>query len=167
PRPRRCIIAQSLAIDVTNHCRALGAARPIPAGTILTWRKGAAFGSRTSQHVVTVWCKAHAGDDLAPLAQRRVHAELVVIAVQIVNALGNYLALEVLPRATANAIARIDGSLALGNLSAQIRVPGLSPCAVSLGQLLTVAVGSLEPTTISPFAWSKARNKKRHRRWLG
>jgi len=55
--------------DVTNHCRALGAARPIPAGTILAWGKSAAFGSQTSQHVMTIWCKAYARDDLAPLAQ--------------------------------------------------------------------------------------------------
>src|SRR5262249_10841336 len=45
PRPRCCIVTQPLAVDMTDHSRALRAARPVAAGSILIWRECATFGS--------------------------------------------------------------------------------------------------------------------------
>ena len=76
---------------------------------------------------MTVRCKAHARNDLAPLGQRRVHAKLVIVAVQIIDGLSDDFALEILPRTVANAVTRIDGRLSVGSLGAQIGAPGFPP----------------------------------------
>src|SRR5262245_64049474 len=102
---------------MTDGGRALRATRPVAAGSILIWRECATFGSRAGQHVVTVRCKTHTWNDLASLAQRRIHAELVIVAVQIVDVLSDYLAFEILPRAGANTVTRIYGRLAVGSRS--------------------------------------------------
>src|SRR5262249_19706217 len=114
PRPRRRVVAQPLAIDMADHGRALGAARPVLAGAILGGRERAAFRGRAGQHVVTVRCEAHARDGEAALADRVVEAELVVVAVQIVDAGCNDRAFEVLPRTFADAVTGVDGRLAGG-----------------------------------------------------
>src|SRR6185295_3854603 len=98
PRPRRRIVAQPLAVDVTNHRGALGAAGPVAAGSIVTGRERAAFRRRAGQDIMTIRRKANAGNDLAALAQRRIKAELVTVTVQIVHTRRNDLALEILPR---------------------------------------------------------------------
>ena len=86
PRLRRRIVAQALAVDMADHRGALRAGAPVAAGAIVARRERAAFRGRSGQHVVTVRREADAGDDLAALAQRGVEAELVVVAVQIVDA---------------------------------------------------------------------------------
>src|SRR6516162_9538718 len=43
PRPRCRIVAQSFAVDMANHGCALGAARPVATGAIVTGRKSATF----------------------------------------------------------------------------------------------------------------------------
>src|SRR5262245_11042139 len=111
---------------MANHGCALGATRPVATGAIVTGGKSATFRGRAGQDVVTVGCKAHARNDLAPFGQRRVHAKLVVVAVQIVDCLSEDFALEILPRSVANAVTRIDGRLSVGSLGAQIGAPGFS-----------------------------------------
>src|SRR5262245_31319468 len=119
---------------MADHGRALGAARPVATGAIRAGRKSPAFRRRAGQDVMTVRCKAHARNDLAPLSQRRVHAKLVIVAVQIIDVLSDDFALEILPRAVANAVTRIDRRLAVGSLGAQIGVPGFSSRAVALAE---------------------------------
>src|SRR4051812_29208898 len=109
PRACRRIIAQALAVDMAEHGGALGAARPVLAGAILGGRERPAFRCRARQRVVPIRREADTGDDEATLAHRVVEAELVVVAVQIVDAGRDDRALEVLPRAVADAVARIDG----------------------------------------------------------
>ena len=89
---------------------------------------------RAGQHVVTVRREADAGDDVAALGERVVEAELVVVAVQIVEAGRDDRALEVLPRAVADAVARVDRGLAVGGLGAEIGAPGLAARAVARRQ---------------------------------
>src|SRR5207248_5278422 len=121
---RRRIVAQPLAVDVADHRGALRAAGPVAAGAILAGRKSAAFHGRSGQHVVPVRCKADAGQDLAALRQRGVEAELVGVAVQVVDVLSDDFALEILPRTLADTLARIDRRLAVRSLRAEIGMPG-------------------------------------------
>ena len=86
---------------MAHHGRALGAARPVAAGAIFAGRERAALRGGAGQHVVTIWREAHARNDLAVLAQRRVEAQFIVVAVQIVNTGRDDLAFEILPRAIA------------------------------------------------------------------
>ena len=160
------VIAQPLAVDVADHGRALGAARPVAAGAILAGRERAAFRGRAGQDVVTVRRKAHAGNDLAALGQRRVHAQLVVVAVQIVDAVRDDFTLEILPRTVADAVARIDRRLAVGGLGAQIGAPGLSARAVALRQLLAMLIGALEAAEIGALAGPGADDEECHVRRL-
>src|ERR1700681_4185814 len=101
---------------------------------------------------MTVRRVAHAGNDKAALGHRSAHAQLVVVAVQIVDVLGDDVTLEVLPRTVADAVARVDRRLAVGVLGTQIGPPGFAPRAVALGQLLAVAVGALEAAEIAALA---------------
>src|SRR5215475_6944202 len=137
---------------MADHGRALGAARPVATGAILAGRKSPAFRRRAGQDVMTVRCKAHARNDLAPLSQRRVHAKLVIVAVQIIDVLSDDFALEILPRAVANAVTRIDRRLAVGSLGAQIGAPGSSSRAMTLRQLLTILVGTFKAAEIGALA---------------
>src|SRR6476659_9065941 len=114
PRVRRFIITQTLAVDMTDHRDALGAARPIAAGPIFATWEGAAVSLRAGENIVAIWHVTDAGNDGAPFGQRCLHAKLVVVAVKIVNALRNHVTLEVLPGAGPDAVARIHGRLAVG-----------------------------------------------------
>ena len=87
PRARCRIVAQALAVDMADHRGALRTARPVLAGAVVAGREGAAFRGRSGQHVMTVRCEADARNDLAALAQRCVEAELVVVAVQVIDVL--------------------------------------------------------------------------------
>src|SRR5262245_22418526 len=151
---------------MADHGRALGAARPVATGAILAGRKSPAFRRRAGQDVMTVRCKAHARNDLAPLSQRRVHAKLVIVAVQIIDVLSDDFALEILPRAVANAVTRIDRRLAVGSLGAQIGVPGFSSRAVALCQFLTMPVPAFKTAEIGALAGPDAGDKERHVRRL-
>ena len=110
-----------------HHRGALGAAGPVPASPILARREGATIRLRAGQHVVIVRRKADAGNNGAALGLRVRRSELVVVAVEIVDVLGDDLALEVLPRAASDAIAGIDRLRAVGGLRAEDR-PATSCC---------------------------------------
>src|SRR5689334_1384107 len=166
PRACRRIVAQPLAVDMADHGGALGAARPVLAGAILGSRERPAFRRRARQHVVTVRREADAGNDQAALTQRVVEAELVVVAMQIVEARCDDLALEVLPWAVADPVACIDRRLACGLLGAEIGPPGFSASAVTLGQRLAILVGTLDAAEIGALAGSVAGDEERHVRRL-
>src|SRR4051794_17250406 len=138
PRARRRVVTQSLAIDVPDHRGALRAAGPVAAGAVFAGRKGLAFRRRAGEHVVAVWRKADARNDETALGERRHRAELVVVAVQVVDAGRHDLTLEVLPRPLADAVARMSGGLAIGVLGREIGVPRLAARAVTLGQCLAI-----------------------------
>src|SRR4029078_4930651 len=137
---------------MADHGRALRAARPVLAGAILASREGAAFLGRAAQHIVTVRRAAHAGNGEAALGDRVLGAELVVVAVQVVDAGRDHRALEVLPRTVADAIARVDRRLAGGGLGAAIVVPGLAAGAVALRQRLAVPVGAFDAAQVGALA---------------
>src|SRR5690349_7641689 len=125
---------------MAHHGRALGAAGPVTAGAILAGRECAALHGRAGQHVMAVRRETDARNELAALADRVVEAELVVVAVQVVHAGRDDGTLEILPRALADTIARIDGRLAVGLLAAQIGAPCFGSGAVTLRQRLAIPV---------------------------
>src|SRR4051794_24682394 len=108
----------------------------------------------------------HTRNDQATLGQRGGHAELVVVAVQIIDVLRDRFALEVLPRTTADAVTRVDGGFSLGSLRAEIGVPSLAASAVSLRQFLTMPVGTFEAAKVSALARPCTGDKEGHIRRL-
>src|SRR6185436_4371931 len=106
--------------------------------SVVAGRVGAAVRGRAGQHVMTVRHEARARNDLAALGERVVEAELVGVAVQFVEARGDHRALEVLPRAVSDALARVDRGLAVGGLRAEIGAPDLAARAVARGERLAV-----------------------------
>ena len=82
--------------------------RSSPAG------EGSAVGLRAGQNVVPVRLVAAAVDDLALLVQRGLLGDIVGVAVQVGDVSWRHDAFGVLPRALADAIARVDRRLAVG-----------------------------------------------------
>jgi len=109
---------------MADHRGALRAVGPVSAGPVLAWRKGPAVSLCPSQNVMSVRYVVDTGDHgAAPLEQGRLLGELVVVAVQIIDVLRDRFALEVLPRAIANAVTRVDSGFSIGSLRAEIGVP--------------------------------------------
>src|SRR5262249_22764179 len=54
PRLGRCIVAQTLAVAVADHGGALGAARPVAAGSVLAGRKSPPVHLRPGKNVVRI-----------------------------------------------------------------------------------------------------------------
>ena len=75
-------------------------------------------------------------------------------------------ALEILPRALADAVARIDRRLAAAFLGAEIGAPGLAARAVALRQRLAVLVGPRDAAEVGALAGPRAGDEERHLRRL-
>src|ERR1043166_3334233 len=98
----------------------------------------------------------------AALGQRVLGAELIVVAMQILDAGRDHGALEVLPGALADAIASIDHA-ALGSLvRAQISAPGLAAGARCRGKPLAVLIRALKATEVAALAGPGAGDEERH-----
>src|SRR5262245_52410118 len=167
PRFRRRVVAQTLAFAVADHGRALGAARPVAAGSVLAGRERASIHLRAGQYVVGVGRVANTGNHGAALGERDLHAELVAVAMQVIDVLGDDLVFEILPRSPSDAIAGIDGLCAARRLGAQIRAPGLVAGARVLRQRLALTIRSFQAAKIRAFARSGAGDEKGHIRGLG
>ena len=98
-------------------------------------------------------------DDLALLAQRGLLGEIVGIAVQVVDALGDHDALGVLPGAFADAVAGVHRAVAL---RAEISVPGLAGGARGLRELAAMRVGAGEPAEVGALAGAVAGDEEGH-----
>src|SRR5262249_23658712 len=103
PRLGRGIVAQTLAVDVADHGRALGAAWPVGAGSVLAGWKRPPVHLRAGKNVVRIGRVADARNHGPSLGQRHRHAEFVVVAMEIVDVLGDDLAFEILPGAAPDA----------------------------------------------------------------
>src|SRR5919108_416305 len=113
-------------VVVADHGRPLGALRPVAAGPVLAGWKRAAVRRGAGEDVVPVGRVAAAVDHLALLIERRLLGEMVV-AMQLVDILGDDDALGVLPWAAPDAIARVDGLGAAHGLRAEVGAPGAVP----------------------------------------
>src|SRR5215218_9721968 len=106
--------------------------------------------------------EADARNNEAALAHRVLGVQLVIGAVQIVDAGRDHGPLEVLPRAVADAAARIDRGLAVSGLRAEIGPPGLAARAVARGERLAVLVGTLDAAEVGALSGPRASDKERH-----
>src|SRR5262245_40516842 len=113
PGLRRVVVAEPHAVVVPDHRRPLPALAPVAAGPVVAGREGPPIGLGSRQDVVAVRRVAAPVDGLALLVQRRLLADLVVGAVQVVHALRDRLALRVLPGTLADAVASVHGARAL------------------------------------------------------
>src|SRR6059058_5360641 len=164
PGLRRVVVAQTLPIVMADHRRPLAALRPVAAGAVIAGRERGAVGLRTGQDVVHVGCVATAVDQLPLLGQRRLLGDVVARAVQLSEILGDDGALGVLPRARADAVARVDGT---GALRAEIRVPGRAARSCCLREHLTVLVRTGEAAEVPTLSGARAGNEERHLALLG
>src|SRR5262245_28452906 len=110
-------------VVMTHDGRAFAALGPVPAGGVATSRREIAHWVRAGQNIMLVRLIAAPLDGLALLAQRRLLGEIDVVRVQVVQALRDHHALGVVPRALADAIARIDAGVAAGKGRAQVSAP--------------------------------------------
>src|SRR5450631_4348270 len=115
PGFRGVVVAQSDAVDMTEHRGALRAARPVLAGAVVGPRKSGAVGLRSRQRVMAVRGIAATVDDIALLGKRGLLGEIVG-GVQLGDILRDHDALGVLPRPLADAVTRIHRRLAVGRL---------------------------------------------------
>ena len=95
-------------------------ARPVAAGVVGAIGIGPAIRLRTCEHVVRVWRVTAAVDYVSFFSQSRQFDEIVAearefggVSVQISEAVGDFFALSVVPRAGADAIAGVDSGLAI------------------------------------------------------
>src|SRR3954453_4203906 len=122
PRFRGIVVAQPDAVSVSDHRRALRAARPVLASAILAGRERGAVRLRSGQHVMAVRRVAATIDDIALLAQRGLLAQ-VVGTVQFSDVLGDYGGFGIAPRSLAEAVAGVHPGLTIGSLRRKIRAP--------------------------------------------
>src|SRR6185312_6928190 len=103
----RRTIVQSPPVIVAEHDRALRAARVVLAGHVLVRRERVPLGSRAGQDVVLVWPVTTTGNYFAFFGEIVLLAELVVRAMQVIDAGRDHDAFDVLPGALADAVARV------------------------------------------------------------
>src|ERR1700730_5302050 len=92
---------------MTDHRGTLGAARPVAARLVVTSRECSSIHLRSRKKVVTVGRVANTRNYGSSFRQRDLHAELVIVAMQVFDVLRNDLGFEILPRAASNAIAAL------------------------------------------------------------
>src|ERR1700737_1659272 len=139
---------------MTDHRRALRAARPVLAGAVVSGRERRAVGLRSRQHVMAVRRIAAAVYDVALLAQRGLFGQ-VVGAVQLGDIPGDHDAFGILPGSLADAVARVHGWLTVDSLGREIGAPGFYPGSVGargLRQGLTVIGGAGETAEVAAIA---------------
>src|SRR5687767_7076475 len=136
----------------------LGAAGPVAAGRILVALYRAALRVRAGQDIMhVVGLVAAARNHLALLAERSLLVDVVLGAVQIVDALGDEFAFHVVPGAFANAVSRVDRLVPGG---AQIGPPGLAFASGRRRELLAVGVGASDPAQVGALAGAFAGDEE-------
>src|SRR6266404_6070332 len=141
PGFRRVVVAQADAVGMADDRRALRAARPVLAGTVVAGGECGAVRLRSRDYVVAVRRIEATVDDLALLAQRGLLGE-IVRAVQLGDILGDHDAFGILPRPLADSVARIHRRLAVGRLRREISAPGFCAGTRRLRQGLAMIVGA-------------------------
>src|SRR5262249_61617642 len=105
------VILQTLTVVMSEHRGAGGAAGPVVARRIFASRERAAVRLGAGENVVHVRFVAACVDHLTFFAERGFLADLVVIAVEIVDVFCNDYTLGVFPRTFANTITRVNGGV--------------------------------------------------------
>src|SRR6266446_2549028 len=107
---------------------------------------------------------AHALDGLALLGQACFLADLVVVAVEIVDIGRDNNALGVLPGAGPDAVAGVDGSARIGGIgvAAEVGLPSLAARPRRLRQRLAVPIRAFEAAEIGALARPGAGDEEAH-----
>src|SRR5262249_27260578 len=137
-----------------------GVARPVAARVIGAVGEGGSIQLRSGEDVVLVRRIADALDRLAFFSQCGDLREIVAapghferVAVQVGHALRDPSVLRVVPRTSADAIARVDGGLSARRARAQIRAPRAVVAGAGGGrELLAVTIGAGEAAEIRALA---------------
>jgi hypothetical protein len=109
---------------------------------------------------VAIGTVAAAVDDTAAFGQTRLLGQIVAVAVQVLDALGDQHALGVVPGARANAIPSVD--YAVLPCVAQVCPPGEIATSHRLGQRLTIGVGPGQTSQVSTVAGTIASDEEGH-----
>src|SRR4051794_26037751 len=104
PRALKNGVLATTPVNVADHGATKAAACPVVAGQIEVPGPSTPLRGRACQHVVPVGSHAEPCHFLTPLGQRVLLIELVVVAVKIVGIFCDDLPLEVLPRASSDAV---------------------------------------------------------------
>src|SRR5688572_7494255 len=155
PRLRGVVVAQADAVVMADHRAAVAALGPVAAGHVLVARNGAAVGLRAGEDVVAVRRIAAAVHRRALFVQSGLLVDAAV-GVQVVDALGDLLALGVLPRPLADAVARIHG------VGAEVGAPLALAGAGGLGERLAMGVGARKAAKIRALARAGAGDEEGH-----
>ncbi len=160
-------VAAALLVVVPQLRGPRTVARPVVAGVVGAVGVGAAVGGRTGENVVLVRLVADAVDQFALFIQRELFAQRVAdarlldrVAVQHAVVHRNDLAAEVVPRAGADAVARVDRA---GPLRAQVGAPHRIALSRGLRERLAMRIRAGQPAEIGAVALADARDKERHR----
>ena len=162
-------------------------ASPVVAGVILDIGESRAIGLTTGEHfvptrkasglyvipVVVAWIGivVQARHDLAFFRQSGELIQTISlmcqfhrVAVQVRKILRDHLALEVVPRACADAVAGVRGRLAGPRLRAQVSMPGAISGAGGSGECLAMCVSAGQSAEIAAVANGFTRHEKTHHR---
>jgi hypothetical protein len=162
-------------------------AGPVVAGVILSIGESRAIGLSTGEHfvptrkasglyvipVVVAWIGIviQARHDLAFFRQSGELIQIISlmcqfhrVAMQVREILRDHLALEVIPRACADAVAGVHGRLAGSGLRAQVSMPGAISGAYGSGECLTMCVSAGQSAEIAAVANGFTRHEKTHHR---
>src|SRR5262245_12958392 len=141
---------------------AIGITGPVATRRVVGARGHGAVGPRAGQHVVLVRLVPASRHGLAFLGECRLLVEIVAVAfdvsVECRDVLRDQDPFGVVPRARADAVARIDCRLVAGRRGAEIRAPGAVARAGSARELLAVLVGASQAPKVGAVAGSDARD---------
>src|ERR1043166_4951516 len=154
-------VAQALAVDVAELRGSFAVLRPVAAGSVGAGCEASAFHRRAGERVMHVGRVAPAIDDLTLLVERGLLGEIVV-AVELVNVVGNYGAARVLPGAVPDAGTGVDAGRAADALCAQVGAPGAVARAHPRCEKLAVRVRAREAAEIGAVAQSDTGDEERH-----
>ena len=138
---------------VADHRGALGAAlRPVAAGRSSPPANAVPSGCEPVRMSCRFGVSPRPLTTLALLGQRGLLGEVVAAPCSSATFFGDHHALGVAPRPVADAVARVDGGLAVGLLGAEVGAPGVAAGAGRLAPALAIGVGALEPAEIGAVA---------------
>src|SRR3981081_1816538 len=101
---------------------------------------------RSRKNVVTVGRVANTRNYGSSFRQRDLHAELVIVAMQVFDVLRNDLGFEILTRAASKGSGGFVGGPPARRLGPKVPPPGLAAGTGCLRQCLAMTVRSFEPT---------------------
>src|SRR5262249_35832783 len=153
---------KSRAINVSEHGDTRATAGPVSTGAVHVSRKGMTVLVRTGQDVVHKGCVTGDFNGLILLIKCCLFSDLVVVAVKVGDAGGDYHALGVFPGSIADAVTRVNRVRAATHSCLNRPATSYYPRAYRLRQRLTMRISTGQSTKVTPLAWTGACHKEGH-----